>query len=876
MNKLYLMGYSLVVVLLMAVSCAKEAEVLTGSIYGEVTDSQTGEPIQGVQISLTPGGVTTTTGSDGAYEFLNLDVAQYQLQAKKADYIAETKRVTVVVGKSVSCDMVLTPMQKLDLSATSLNFGKENSSLSFDIKNKGTSKFNWNISGLSNVDWIEVNPVSGALDGGKSCTVQVSVLREKLTESKDLTLIVNADKESVSLKVNVEVEKKVAKIEVEPSTIDFGKDESVMTFNVKNVGNAGKIDWNITGLDVDWIKIEPMKGALDEGKTQAVKVSLARGLVKEKVKTTVLVNAAGESLPIEILAEENKDRYIVADPSSIVLGEKDKTDLVLLSYNGSTNYSVQVKEEGIEWLELSKTTGTIPQYDAANPAMKETIELVVNRKDMLAGEYKCTLVIRSDLEDLEIPVSMKVKEAETTLEVSPAKIEFGQDKNSATFTVKNVGNTGEHEWKLELVDVECLTATPMSGKLGMGKSATITLGLNRDKLTSSLATSIVVAMAEETVQVSVTAEPKPAREFKVQPTSLSLGKEKTASFTMYSTHGDTAYELLMKESNATWLTFSKKNGVAKDGIAETIEVEVLRESLAAGDYSGTIIVRTDLGDTEIPVTMTVEEGANTTVAGTIVSCHDDLEFTLVSCKITGTTAVIDMTVKNKGETTHSLTLFGGNYSYAYDDRGNKYHSSDLLVALAGNGYAVNTSYTDIPAGGMTKLAIKIANVDESAAVFDNVSIATNKDSGLILKNIAIGERKSVALPSSQTTGTVVGFSDDFEVVLVDCKAGTNYTTLSLQIKNVGKTLANLTLFGGNYSYAYDDKGNKYHNSNLNVALSGSGYAVNSSYSIIPSGVMSNVLIRIANVDSEAKEFTNITIATNYDNDLVLKNVKIRK
>lgn len=875
MKRLYLIGYGLIAVLLMAVSCAKEVEVLTGSIYGEVTDSQTGEPVQGVQISLTPGGVTTTTGSDGAYEFQNLDAAQYQLQAKKTDYIAETKRVTVVIGKSVSCDMVLIPMQKLDLSATSLNFGKENTSLSFDIKNKGTSKFNWNISGLSNVDWIEVNPVSGALDGGKSCTVQVSVLREKLTENQDLTLIVNADKESVSLKVNVEVEKKVAKIEVEPSTIDFGKDESVMTFNVKNVGNAGKVEWNITGLDVDWIKIEPMKGALDEGKTQAVKVSLARDLVKEKVKTTVLVNAAGESFPIEILAEENKARYIVADPTSIIIGEKEKEDLTLFSYNGSTNYSVQIKEEGIGWLELSKTAGTIPQYDAANPAMKETIELVVNRKDMLAGEYKCTLVIHSDLEDLEIPVSMKVKEAEKTLEVSPANIELGQDKNGATFTVKNVGNTGEHEWKLELADVECLTATPMSGKLGMGKSATITLGLNRDKLTSSLATSIVVAMAEETVQVSVTAEPKPAREFKVQPTSLSLGKEKTASFTMYSTHGDTAYELLMKESDATWLTFSKKNGVAKDGIAETIEVEVLRESLPAGNYSGTIIVRTDLGDTEIPVTMVVEEQASSSV-GTIVSCHNDLEFTLNSCKITGTTAVIDMMVKNIGTTTHSLTLHGGNYSYAYDDRGNKYLNSDLLVALAGNSYTTFNSYTDIPAGVVTKLSIKITNVDESVAVFDNVSIKTNKDSDLILKNIAIGERKSVALPSSQTTGTVVGFSDELEIVLIDCKAGTNYTTLSLQIKNIGKSLADLTLYGGNYSYAYDDKGNKYHNSNLNVALSGSSYTIFNSYTKLPSGIMTNVYIRIANVDVEAKEFTNITIATNYDNDLVLKNVKIRK
>ena len=40
--------------------------------------------------------------------------------------------------------------------------------------------------------------------------------------------------------------------------------------------------------------------------------------------------------------------------------------------------------------------------------------------------------------------------------------------------------------------------------------------------------------------------------------------------------------------------------------------------------------------------------------------------------------------------------------------------------------------------------------------------------------------------------------------------------------------------------------------------------------------MTNAYIRIANVDVEAKEFTNITLDTNYENDLVLKNVKIRK
>ena len=777
MNRLHLIGYSLIAVLLLAVSCTKEAEILTGSIYGEVTDAQTGEPIQGVQMSLTPGGATSTTGSDGSYEFFDLEVAQYQLQAKKTDYVTNTKRVTVVVGKSVSGDMVLTPVQKLELNATSLNFGKENTSLSFDIKNKGTSKFNWNISGLNNADWIEVNPVSGALDGGKSCTVQVTVLREKLTESKDLTLIVNADKESVSLKVNVEVEKKVAKIEVEPTALDFGKDESVMTFNVKNVGNAGKIDWNITGLDVDWIKIDPMKGSLDENKTQAVKVSLARELVKEKMKTTVLINAAGESFPIEIMAEESKKRYIEVNPVSVSLGERSEETLTLFSYNGSTNYSVVVKEANIGWLKLSKTSGTIPQYDAANPAMKETIGLSVNRNNMSAGEYSCTLIIRSDLGDLEVPVSMMVKEVK--FEVFPTQLTFGSDKNNA-------------------------------------------------------------------------------------------------SFSMYSTNGDTTYELLVKESDATWLTLNKKSGVVKNGVAETVDVAVKRDGLSAGNYSATIIVRTSLGDTEISVTMTVEEGNSSTVTGTVISCHDDLEFTLLSCKISGTTATLEMTVKNNGKATHGLSLYGGSNSYVYDDQGHKYHGSNVIVAWSGESYTSHNSYTEIPAGVMTKCAVKISNVYEDAAIFKNISIVTNKDNALVLKDIVIEGRTPVALPSSQTTGEIVGFSENIEVILVDCKAGSNYTELALQVKNVGKSTAKLSLYGGSNSYAYDDKGNKYHGSNLNVAFSAESYTSHNSYTPIPSGIMTNAYIRIANVDAEAKEFTNITIATNYDNDLVLKNVKIRK
>lgn len=860
-------------VCLLSAGCTEEAEDMFGSVLGKVTDAQTGEVIQGATVQLTPGGMSRTTGSDGTYEFAELEAGQYQLQVTKADYVTNSKSITVVVGKSVTGDIALTPVKRLELSASALNFGKDNNSLSFDILNKGTGKFNWNISGLGDADWIEVTPSSGALEGGKSCAVQVTVLRDKLTENKELSLIVNADKETAALKITAEAARKTAKVEIEPSVLDFGVDEGVLTFNIKNTGNAGSVDWNITGLDVDWISITPMKGTLEQDKTQAVKVTLARALVKEHMKTTVLINAAGESVPLEITADEKKERYIVADPLKMELGEKESGTLTLLSYYGSTSYMLSVKETGISWLTLSKTSGTIPQFDAATPAMKETVEVSVSRTGLEAGDYSCTLVVRSDLADLEVPVTMTVKESGTKLEVEPKTIDFGQEKATATFTLKNVGNTGAFDWTIPAPSVDWLTATPLSGTLAMGKTATVTLSLDRSKLTAAAGTSITVNGGGESVQVTVSADVKPQREFKVQPSSLAVGTAETASFTMYSNHGATSYQLLTKE-NVAWLAFSKATGtVAEDGM-ETIQVKINRESLAAGNYQATIIVRTDLGDTEIPVSMTVEAAA-AVGDGKIISCSDDLEFTLGTCKLSGTTATIEFTVKNIGNATKELRLYGGNYSsYAYDDRGDMYTESDLSVAISGT-ESPNSVYTSLPADVFVKAYLKIKNVTDEAALFTSIHIDTNMSEGLVLENIAMEGRTASALPTTQIKGEVVSCSDDLEFTLLDCKRGTSSITLSYRVKNIGKEVKDLRFYGGNYnSYVYDDQGNKYAGNNVMVNLCGFESA-NSVYTHLPADIYCNGKVVIKGVDAAATSLSNITIGTNLANSLVFKNIEIR-
>lgn len=586
-------------VLLLVISCAKDEEDLTGSIYGKVTDTQSGEVLHGATVTLTPGGISRTTGDDGTYEFLNLEPGQYQVEARKVDYVTNTKSVSVVTGKNAMGDITLTPVKKdakIELGVSTLNFGKTNTSLSFDIFNKGTAKFNWNISGLDKVDWLEVNPASGALEAGKSCAVQVSLLREKLTENKELTIIINADKESVSLKITAEVERKTSKIEIIPSKLDFGTDESVLTFDVKNIGNSGGVSWNITGLDVDWItSITPMKGETEQGKSSAVKVALNRSKIKDHVKTSILINADGESLPLEISADEKLERRIEADPATLALGEQEKSTLTLRSYYGSTSYMLIIKENDTDWLKLSKTNGTIPQYDAANPAMKETVELSVSREGLQAGDYNCTLIVRSDLQDLEIPVTMKVKESDKKLDVSPRAIDFGQDLNSSTFAIKNIGNTGTLDWNISGINADWITVSPAEGALGMGKSATVTVTLDRSKVKGQMGTTIKVNVAGLSEEITISAEEKPQRSFDVNPQSLTVGVNDKASFSVSSYYGTTFYQLSTKE-NVAWISFSKNSGTVAASATDNVEVRIDRKGLAAGNYSCNIVVQTDLGN----------------------------------------------------------------------------------------------------------------------------------------------------------------------------------------------------------------------------------------------------------------------------------------
>jgi carbon monoxide dehydrogenase subunit G len=89
-------------------SCSKPSYDHFATLYGVVSDHTTGEPLAGASVVLSPGGKTKTTGTDGRFEFADLDPQQYTITVQKTGYQTNRKTVTAVVAEKTEANIPLT------------------------------------------------------------------------------------------------------------------------------------------------------------------------------------------------------------------------------------------------------------------------------------------------------------------------------------------------------------------------------------------------------------------------------------------------------------------------------------------------------------------------------------------------------------------------------------------------------------------------------------------------------------------------------------------------------------------------------------------------------------------------------------------------
>lgn len=189
-----------------AAGCSEDETPSFGGIYGIVSDAETGEPIRSAYVVVSPGNSSTVTGSDGHFEFTDLESRQYKIQVSANGYATNSRQISVVPGSNVSGDMTLSPVKEMSgvsLSATQLNFDETHTELTLEIRNTGNAgTVDWYITGID-AAWLGVTPASGSIETGKSASVKVKADRSLVTTDQTTFFTVNAAGGSQSVRVSI-------------------------------------------------------------------------------------------------------------------------------------------------------------------------------------------------------------------------------------------------------------------------------------------------------------------------------------------------------------------------------------------------------------------------------------------------------------------------------------------------------------------------------------------------------------------------------------------------------------------------------------------------------------------------------------------------
>lgn len=400
--------------LLLLGSCTKDEDITTGTISGVVYATSGADnvlPIAGARVNLLNQGQSSVTGTDGSYSFPNIEAGDYRLEVNVDGYQTQTRSISLLPGAKAVADFHLSPVNygsKLKVDVTSLNFGTQTNSLSFNITNEGNTSLQWTISGNENANWLEFSPSTGTLAAGKSHAVVVNLLRNQLTESRSVTVIVGSGEETHPITITAAVASTSSKIQLSSNTLDFGTSYSSLSFSIKNIGNSGNISWSISGKQADWYTVSPTQGTTAMGKSSAVQVNIDRSKISSTVSETIIVNADGESLPITLLASKTAEHSFEVTPTSLDFGNTtNQLTLTLNSYNGNTDFELLTTGEA-GWLSFNEIEGTVPSN--AN----RTIIAYADRSKLTAGQHSCTLIVRTDLGDTRIPISIYAEENGTS------------------------------------------------------------------------------------------------------------------------------------------------------------------------------------------------------------------------------------------------------------------------------------------------------------------------------------------------------------------------------------------------------------------------------------------------------------------------------
>lgn len=177
-------------------SCERKDERKACSLYGSVKDKATGEPLRSAVVELLPVGFKLNTGSDGYYEFSDIEKGGYQLHVTKMGYKDYTSTTIEVnyndVQHNIQLELLPPALTITDDNGNeidSINFGSDDGVVmrSFNIFNKSEDSLKWSIS--YQCGWLKFSQEKGDIGANRTQSLIAILDRSKLNVGENSTVV---------------------------------------------------------------------------------------------------------------------------------------------------------------------------------------------------------------------------------------------------------------------------------------------------------------------------------------------------------------------------------------------------------------------------------------------------------------------------------------------------------------------------------------------------------------------------------------------------------------------------------------------------------------------------------------------------------------
>ncbi len=484
MKKLLILFAGIVSLALLA-SCAKDEANLSGSISGLVTEyASANTPIAGATVTLNGKGLSKTTGSDGRFEFSNLEPGTYTIAVKANNFQANTKQVTVYAGQKANCDVQLTVEKvSIDISPMNLVFDKTVDQLSLIITNQSTRDLSYNLA--SYMQELEVSPMLGSIKAKGQQAINVKVTNRasvKKTVSGQIIVSVGSDSYQVNVTIN-------------------GTEEEVTTGNVMGtITDYANANAPIAGATVTLSTTGQSKTTGSDGRYEFTELTPGKYTITvsaneyEGSKKDVTIEA-GKNVTCDFQLQKGAADVTVTPQSLTYASDVDQLSFTIK--NGSSSTQQYTVSNVPEFASVSSSTGMVSSKGS------EAIMVTIPNRKQIKEKKSGQLTVNVGNNAFVVSLSVEpYQEEPVNVDIAPQTLNFDANTEQLTFTMTSKNNR-ELNYAITS-DLNILTVTPTKGTLKEKGKSTITVNVqDRQKIDIDRVGKLTIDIEGNTYVVAV-------------------------------------------------------------------------------------------------------------------------------------------------------------------------------------------------------------------------------------------------------------------------------------------------------------------------------------------------------------------------------------